>query len=136
MAPFLSSLNMILQIAILILLLMGYLEARRKRNFLKHGYYLTFAMIINTLSFLLIMGPSLIEYRIWAQPLNLLNIIVIIHAVVGLVVIVQGIWIFWGWRLQSNVKGCIYKRKQMKTTLYLWILAFITGSILYGSFFY
>ena len=136
MAPFLSSLNMILQIAILILLLMGYLEARRKRNFLKHGYYLTFAMIINTLSFLLIMGPSLIEYRIWAQPLNLLNIIVIIHAVVGLVVIVQGIWIFWGWRLQSNVKGCIYKRKKMKRTLYLWILAFITGSILYGSFFY
>lgn len=136
MVPFSSSFNMVLQLIILAFLLLGYLEARIEKNFLKHGYYLTSAIVVNSLSFLLIMGPSLIEYRIWNQPLNVLNVIVVLHATVGLVVIVQGIWIFWGWRLQTNVKGCIYKRKQMKTTLYLWILTFVTGAIIYGSFFY
>jgi hypothetical protein len=83
--------NLILQIAILIIIIMG-LFLKREHELLLHGSAMLVAVILNFLSFLLVMGPSLLDFEpvLVAQPAVLLSITTFFHASLGSIAEILG----------------------------------------------
>src|SRR4030043_1207699 len=120
-----------LQITIL-LLLFGSLNLKRKRKYFAHGAPMFTAVILNALSFLLVMMPSLSTLEILkTQPLHWFSLATLAHAGLGAIVIILGAWIVAAWHLQPSNKNCIKKRKLMRLTLILWFMTTIVGMMLY-----
>jgi len=104
-ASFQADLNLILQIVIVILLLTGYMLARRKVIF-NHGKIMLISVILNAVAILLVMGPSLLlgAGSIITAPLKPTSIIgVIIHPILGGIAELTGIYLVYSWKLDKNV---------------------------------
>jgi len=131
-APFLSQLNLVLQLIILVLLWSSYLLKRRGRFFL-HGSLMSTAVVLNAVAFLLIMGPSLISLTVdqFASLSLWASVVVLVHAFLGSVVLVLGIWIVGSWRLRSGTRYCAAKKKVMLPTIVAWTIAAALGIYLY-----
>lgn len=131
-APFLSQLNLVLQMIILVLLWLSYLLKRRGRFFL-HGSLMSTAVVLNAVAFLLVMGPSLISLTVdqFASLSLWASVVVLVHAVLGSVVLVLGIWIVGSWRLRSGTRYCAGKKKVMLPTIVAWTIAAALGVYLY-----
>lgn len=122
-APVSSDLNLILQIALLALLLAGFVLGRRKTgSSLKlHGGLMRILVILNALSILLVMVPSLVVYFgaaveevfVVGFPLTLL------HHSIGLIAELFGA--VSAFRKFGNV------RRWMRTTFILWLVALLFG---------
>jgi uncharacterized membrane protein YozB (DUF420 family) len=127
-APFLSQVNLGLQAVILVLLLSSYVMKRRGRFFL-HGSLMLTAVVLNGVSFLLVMGPSLSSLTVdLFTGLSLgASLVVLIHAVLGSVALILGIWIVGSWRLRSGTRYCAGKKKVMLVTFVLWTMAVSLG---------
>jgi uncharacterized membrane protein YozB (DUF420 family) len=118
-----SDLNLILQILLLALLLIGFVLGKRKTgSSLKlHGRLMAVLVALNALAILLIMGPSLFinfgaavgEVFVIGFPLTLL------HHSVGLIAEVLGAVLVF--RKSGNV------RRWMRTTFVLWFVALLLG---------
>jgi uncharacterized membrane protein YozB (DUF420 family) len=125
--------NLGLQIIILAILFAS-LVLKRKRKYFAHGATMLTALILNTLSFLLVMMPSLRNLEIVrTQPLHWFSLATLAHAGVGAITIILSMWIVVAWRLQSSNQNCIKKRKLMRLTLILWLLVFLLGFLLYAA---
>ena len=123
--------NVVFQIAITIILLAS-ISLKLERKYVLHGMTMLIAMVLNVLSFLLVMLPSLLGLVIIrTQPLHVVSIAALIHACVGAVSIVLGLWIIVLWHLQSSTKNCVKRKKMMRLTLILWLLALAVGIVLY-----
>jgi uncharacterized membrane protein YozB (DUF420 family) len=131
-APFFSQVNLGLQVVILVLLLSSYLLKRRRRFFL-HGSLMLTAVVLNAVGLLLVMGPSLLSLSVdlFAGLSLVASVVVLIHAVLGSVVLILGIWIVGSWRLRSNVQPCVRKKHVMLVTMVLWITALLLGVYVY-----
>ncbi len=122
-APVSSDLNLILQIALLALLLTGFIFGKRKTGSgLKlHGRLMTILVALNALAILLIMGPSLFtnfgaavgEISTFGFPLTLL------HHSIGLIAEILGAVLVF--KKFGNV------RRWMQTTFVLWFVALLFG---------
>ena len=131
-APFLSQLNLVLQMIILVLLWSSYLLKRRGRFFL-HGSLMSTAVVLNAVAFLLVMGPSLISLTVdqFASLSLWASVIVLVHAVLGSVVLVLGIWIVGSWRFRPGTTHCAGKKKVMLPTIVAWTIVAALGVYLY-----
>lgn len=122
-APVSSDLNLILQIALLVLLLTGFILGKRKTgSSLKlHGRLMTILVALNALSILLIMGPSLFtnfgaavgEVSTFGFPLTL------VHHSIGLIAEILGAVLVF--KKFGNV------RRWMQTTFVFWFVALLFG---------
>lgn len=88
------------------------------------------AVILHISSILLITGPSFIIY--FNTPTrdirNFGLIITWIHAIVGLLSAILGIYLVATWRFQAPPKmDCARRKRLMKPTLTLWALTLILG---------
>jgi uncharacterized membrane protein YozB (DUF420 family) len=118
-----SDLNLILHIVLLVLLLAGFVFGRKKSgNSLRtHGRFMTVLVVLNALSILLIMGPSLFtnlgaavdEVFTVGFPLTLL------HHSIGLIAEVLGAALVF--KKFGNV------RRWMRITFLLWLVALLSG---------
>lgn len=126
-----SDLNLVLQIVLLGLLLGGFIMGKRKTgSSLKiHGRLMTVLVVLNALSILLIMGPSLFtnlgaaveEVLTFGFPLTLL------HHSIGLIAEVLGVVLVF--RKFGNV------RRWMRITFLLWFVALLSGIGFYVVYF-
>jgi uncharacterized membrane protein YozB (DUF420 family) len=124
--------NLGLQI-IMLAILFASLALKRKRKYFAHGVTMLIAVILNALSFLLVMMPSLSTLEILkTQPLHWFSLVALAHAGLGAITIILSIWIVVVWHLQSSNQNCIKKRKLMRLTLILWLLVFFLGFLLYA----
>jgi uncharacterized membrane protein YozB (DUF420 family) len=132
-SSFLSQINLILQIFILILLSLGMREIRIKRSFLSHGRILTIAAILNLVSFLVVMGPSFLGFQsfVFEQISETFSIITLAHSVFGSIAIIFSLGLVLNWRLQSSAKNCVGKKNVMQLVMALWIIALLSGIIYY-----
>jgi len=91
------------------------------------------AVALNALSFILIMGPSLFGLGsfIIAQTLDMISIVTVIHGVFGAVTEILGLWVVGIWRLQSSIQKCVRKKRIMRVTLAIWLIALLLGILLY-----
>jgi uncharacterized membrane protein YozB (DUF420 family) len=130
-APVLSDLNLLLQILIFVLLVVGGRFGRKKtKSSLQiHGRIMIVAILLNTLSILLIMGPSffggfdfvLEELFVIGFPLTL------VHHFFGLVAEILGVILIF--RKFGKV------RMWMRLTFFSWLLSFVLGVIFYLIYF-
>lgn len=129
-----SQINLILQIAILVILSASMRELKKKRKFFTHASSMAIAVILNFLSLTVVMGPSLLNPQkfLVENSLNALFVITLIHASLGGIAEVLGIWIVVSWRLQSSAKVCMKKRRMMQVTIALWIIALFSGFLVYA----
>jgi len=127
-----ASISLIVQIVTISIVVSGYI-LKRKMQFRKHGTLMLVAIIMQFLSFLLIMGPafvSLAENGLIQKP-TWVSTVTIIHASLGGVVLAIGIWIVASWHLQTSIEPCIKKKWVMRYLILAWIFALILGIILY-----
>jgi hypothetical protein len=123
--------NLGFQIIILSLVLIGFFLKSKRRNYL-HGVFMFVAVILNIVSFALVMGPSILGFEvIVVQPLSNISVIAVVHGVIGGIALISGVVLAFSWRLQRSVKNCLKRKKIMKPTIILWILALMFGIWLY-----
>ena len=128
----LAQINLGLQVFLVFLLLASFVLKKRGRFFL-HGGSMLVAVILNAVSFVLVMGPSLRDKRtlIADFPLSRLPMVIVVHAILGSIAEILGIWVVVSWRLRSGTQHCARKRKLMRVTFVLWLIALLLGILAY-----
>jgi len=124
--------NLILQIAVLLLLVLG-LKFERDGKLFRHGVTMSSAVILHLSAALLVMFPSFIRYFGMLTTVYSLGVIITwAHVVAGLSAMILGIYIVAMWRFQTHPKmNCASRKRLMKPTLVLWILTLILGISFY-----
>jgi len=120
--------NITTQIGIILLIVLS-LILKKKGHYVWHGNLMLLAVVINAITLLAHMGPSLIYLP--DEPW-FVTILGIIHAIIGSVTVVLGFWIAVPWAFgDSKPQSCATKRKHMKNIMIFWIVAFVLGIIFY-----
>jgi len=124
--------NLVLQVVILALLLASY-TFKRKGRFLSHGVLMLIALVLNLVSFALVMGPSLISLEpvIMMSALEKRSIVIVLHATFGSVADVLAVFILASWRLRPGTAYCIKRKKVMRMAFMFWLVALSLGILVY-----
>jgi len=132
MDPLLSpQVNLAIQVIILFVLFAS-LALKGKRKYIMHGVTMLIGVILNVISFLLVMLPSLLSLEIVrTDPLSMISIFSILHGSLGVITGVFALWLVGSWHLQSSTANCIKRKKMMRTTLTLWLGVLFLGFVLY-----
>ena len=126
-----AQVNLGLQITILAIVLIGYV-LKRKAKFFLHGASMLVGVALNLISFLVVMGPSLLSFEIIrTQPMNEASLIALTHGIIGGTALVSGVLMVASWHLQSSTKSCVKRKTLMKITIVLWTIALVLGIWLY-----
>jgi len=128
----LSQANLILEIIILTMLFAAF-AMKRRGKFLKHGGIMLAGVVLNILSFAIVMGPaflSLGQNGLFDHP-GRLYFVTLVHAGLGGTALALGVFLVASWRLQASAQNCMRRRKIMRLTFVLWVLALILGILLY-----
>jgi len=123
-----SDLNLLLQLVILVILIVGFKFGKEKtaKSIKRHGNMMTIVVVLNAIGILFVMGPSFFGY--FSTPLLELSTIGILstslHALVGSLAIVFGIAFVFNKKPKKI-------RLWMRLTMLFWIIALILGISLY-----
>ncbi|HWR26455.1 MAG TPA: hypothetical protein VN316_01115 [candidate division Zixibacteria bacterium] len=119
--PGTAGITLIAQIAGFLILVSGAVYARRK-NFLKHAKMSRIALLLGFLSFML-MGFSLASNFLSRISLNFMGLLIVSHAIIGLLTLFMGIFLVFGKKR---------KKTTMKATFFAWALGMFIGILLYS----
>ena len=127
-----ADVNLILQIAMLCVLLIGRSRAKGMK-FGQHGRLMAMAVVLNAASLATIMLPSLLLGLgfVLKNPINPLSIITILHAGIGTVAEFSGIYLVLKWRFSKAIVECMKNKFLMKPTIILWATTAILGLLFY-----
>jgi len=125
--------TLLLQIVIFLVLLAGFVMAKAKRDFMKHGAIMGVAVVLHTASILGVMVPSLLGssglFESWSGnlPLALAS-----HAALGIFVEILGAYLILAWALRRrDVKPCFKRKNAMRVALVCWLIELILGAYVY-----
>ena len=132
-ATFSADFTLLLQIVIFVVLLAGFVMARVKRGYLKHGVIMGVAVALHTISILIVMVPSLLSsgglFENWAGSLSLAGAS---HAVLGVLVEILGVYLVLTWALHpKDTKPCFKRKTTMRAVLVCWLIELILGVYVY-----
>lgn len=134
MDPFvLATVSLVLQFVILVLLF-GSVGLKGRKKFRQHGMTMLLAVVLHTITILLVMMPSFVSGFIPYFSTNIsdaVSIIAIVHGATGILAEVLGVWIVTSWRLRKSLQYCTPRKKLMRFTLILWLIALFLGILLY-----
>ena len=133
-AFFLSDLNLLLQIVLFVVLLVGFLLAKYKRSFRNHGVTMLAALVLHTILIFGVMLPSLLSLKagLLANLSSTLALSTIPHAILGTIVEVFAIYLVGTFLFNhGDVKSCFKNKRRMQLTLILWFLEVILGIYIY-----
>jgi uncharacterized membrane protein YozB (DUF420 family) len=124
--------NLAFQIVILAVICMSLLLRKMHKYFL-HGTTMLAGVILNGISFLRVMGPSLLNYRefILANMTNKVSLALLTHGVLGGMAEILAVVIVVFWGLRPSTRRCAKNRKLMQATLILWLIALALGILLF-----
>jgi len=127
-----AQINLVFQVIIAALLLLGF-GFKKRRKFFPHATVMLTAVILNAVSIVLVMGPSLLGRAQFVEdyPLGKLSLAILGHAILGSVVEALGIWIVAAWHFRPAVQQCASKKKIMRWTLAAWFVTLSLGVVLY-----
>jgi membrane-associated HD superfamily phosphohydrolase len=132
-----QDLTFLSQIAILLILFVGYKYVKEKK-FRTHGRLMTIAVILHSITIFWVMIPSFIIYfDILVSNIFTPGVIITwIHAIVGLLAEVFGLFLIIEWRFRPPPKMICARRKWMMRPLFLlWTLALILGIAFYSYYY-
>jgi len=134
-AVFLADVNLLLQVAIFAVLLVGFLLAKFRRSFMKHGVTMLTALVLHTILIFGVMVPSLLsmeEAGLLANLSSSLALFTFPHAVLGSIVEVLAIYLVGTFLFnRGDVKACFKNKRFMQVTIVLWFLEIILGVYIY-----
>jgi uncharacterized membrane protein YozB (DUF420 family) len=114
------------------LLLCG-LWLRATKKFRQHGIVMLTAIVLHAGMIIAWMIPRFSLFVPFGS-LNLADIItvmILVHAFMGIMATIIGIWLVVAWRLKADVKPCFAKKRYMLVTITFWLTALVLGIILY-----
>jgi len=132
-ASLISDLNFIIQIVILFVLLVS-VTFKKRGNFKMHGSLMGLAVVLNAISFFLVMGPSFAGSAgfIRREFYSIRALTVLTHAFIGALAEILGIWVVGEWLLRSmETKACVMRKRVMRGIVSLWFIAIILGIAVY-----
>jgi hypothetical protein len=119
---------MILQLAVMGVILVGFVFANRRR-FMPHGAAMFIATLLNTGSILAVMIP--VALRLGDSSIAGLNMLFRAHAIIGLIVEASAVYLVAEWRFQKPGPTCFQRKNWMLTLTLVWIGELILGMLLY-----
>jgi len=128
-----ATVSLIIQIVVLGLLSGGF-WLKRMKKFRQHGITMLSAVVLHAVLIFTWMIPSFSGFFNAPDPINLADtivIVVLVHAFAGIIAFVLGVWLAGSWHLKADMKTCFAKKKIMRVTLALWLIALFLGIILY-----
>lgn len=131
MDQFVAQANFVFQIFVLLTLSLS-LVLKTKKKLYFHGSAMLIAFILNTISIMLVMVPSLYVKAepVSKVPFQTFSIVVLSHVSLGVIAEVMAFWLVVSWRLRPP-KHCIGKRNLMRATIFIWLVALFLGVLLY-----
>jgi uncharacterized membrane protein YozB (DUF420 family) len=133
-----ATISLIFQVGVFILLLGGYILKQMQKLWL-HGVVMLVALVLHSISIGAIMLPSFVSGIIpfiASAPIDAIMVLSIVHAITGIVAPVLAIWIVASWRLQRSMEHCMPKKIWMKSTFAVWLIALLSGFVMYLSFYW
>ena len=132
-AGLVADINLILQVAIIVMLLMGYFQAR-KRNFGAHGNLMTAAVIVNAIAIIAIMNPSFFRILPFAlrNPSAPRPTLLWPHVAIGALAELMGVYIVI--RMKSGTDESTHSsgiKWSMRIAFLFWLVALMVGVALY-----
>lgn len=126
--------SLFLQVIVLVLLMGGY-GLKRLKRFRQHGFAMLAAVVLHMVSILTVMIPSFVISIpfISRNITGLFEFAILIHTITGVLAVVLGTWLVASWRLRQSMQSCFSKKKVMRVTLTVWLIALIIGILLYLS---
>ncbi|UCH38273.1 MAG: hypothetical protein JSV76_03725, partial [Candidatus Bathyarchaeota archaeon] len=97
-----------------------------------HGLVMTIAVIIHTISILIVIVPSAASYLVafFRSDFNPVAIAVLIHSIAGIIAEILGVLLVAEWRLRPPPYVVCARRKWlMKPLIVLWVFALLSGVI-------
>ena len=124
-----SQLNLYMQLIIIVGLTVGLLLSKKKK-LIQHGWLMLILTLLNLASIIVVMMP--VAYQLLTRlTLSSFSLITILHALMGLIVLILSIRLLVIWRFQKPGPTC-YKLKDQMLKLYLfWVAEVILGIALY-----
>lgn len=131
-----QDITLLTQIALLALLIWGFREVKKKR-LMKHGYLMSGAIILHSITIVLIMIPSFIlHFQLLIEDFSLGVIITWIHVLLGIGTLVLGGYLMSAWQFcQSSLIVCRRRRQLMIPLFVSWLFTLIFGVAFYWYFF-
>lgn len=122
-ASILADMNLLLQILLLVILLLGYMLGKKKTavSLKAHGRVMTVLVALNALSILLVMGPSLFHNieAVVGEASSIGFPVTLVHHLVGLIAEILGAVLVF--------KKFGKVRMWMRLTFTLWFVALVLG---------
>lgn len=124
--------SLLLQIIILFVLFLGY-KFKVDKKLRNHGIVMSIALFLHTFSILIVMVPSLLNYSglLFTDFSNVLVIITWLHAPIGLLAVILGIFLVAKWKFDALVEKCAKRKHLMKPVMVLWIFSLFLGIAFY-----
>jgi uncharacterized membrane protein YozB (DUF420 family) len=130
-AVFLSDVNLLLQFAILVILILSF-YFQRGRIYPKHGVTMAIAVTLHTIAIFGIMLPSLFALTSSFGTSIVRSLAVLPHAILGSLVEILGLYLVLTWALhRREIKVCSENKRFMKPTFILWLLELAIGIYVY-----
>lgn len=129
--------SFIVQVLALALLFVAY-ALKAKKNYRGHGIAMMIAVVLHLLTIFAVMVPSLIFSFSLPGTINYTDVIVIIvltHALLGVIAASVGVWLVSSWRLRKELGPCFAKKRFMLPTLMVWIMEILIGVYIYVSYY-
>ncbi len=127
-APLSSDISLVIQVAV-ILALSGAVYRAKGRFFLQHAYLMLACTILNTASVALVMIPVA-----WALirgvALSGFLVLVLVHAVTGIIVLTVSYYLMWVWRLDKP-RPCFKQKNKMRLLTAAWMAEVAAGIAVY-----
>ena len=111
----------------------------RKKKWVWHGNSMMVVMIVTALLVIVHMGPSLVRtVTEGLSGFDMVSTMGVIHAVIGTVGILFGIWLVWVWAIDqsSETRFCAPKKKLMWKILALWLVSLGTRFVVLSDAYY
>ena len=131
-----GNVSLVLQVAILFLLILGLPIARgsgTKKNFMRHGYSTTAALILHTILIFVVMVPTLIDGTSEFATLTFfVSLTVWSHVVLGTAAWIMGIVLVGSWFRKGHSKmTCALWKKWMMPTFIIWTISIVNGALIH-----
>jgi uncharacterized membrane protein YozB (DUF420 family) len=136
-ATFSADLTLLLQIAVFLVFLAGFVLVKTRRNYARHGAIMSVAIALHTVSILIVMVPSMLSSGgLFENLLGTLQLAILTHATLGILVEILGLYVVLAWALRyKDVKPCFKRKTIMRVLAVLWTIALILGIYVYILFY-
>ena len=129
-----STYSLILELAALVVLWTGF-AIQRRRTYRRHGFTMSVALAAHAVAIIAVMVNTFRGYFAVPGGANFgdsLFLLIFIHATIGVIVLILGIYLVGAWGFRKETKGCFKRKRIMIATFTLWMVAILLGVTIYA----